>query len=519
MTPTSTGKAETPAQATDGGQRMAAIRPLRVGARSPANTSTVAALSRADRRRAHRFMRIVRVGDAALAALFLVAGFLASNIARVPSGWRAFLEMRLTVKNLLLVLAFAGTWRLIGSLVGLYNSREIRSRRDEGARVALAVSITSAAAFIFPLISETRAFGPIAILYYWCGSVAGMLLLRACAMAVVKPLPSAVQDVLIVGSGPRAKKLFGELSGGDATGYRFLGFVDSPGTEVAPEVQTRLLGDLDGLEQLLMRQVVDQVLIALPARSRYAEIQRAIDICEQGGVPAKYLADVFQHRTSGGRWLERDPFTAVPAGVAPDDPRLILKRCIDLTLGGMALVATLPILVLSVVAIKLTSPGPLIFAQERYGLNKRRFKMYKLRTMVADAEDRQAVLEDLNEAAGPVFKMKSDPRLTWVGRWLRRTSIDELPQLMNVLRGEMSLVGPRPLPVRDVSRFSEPSLMRRFSVYPGITGLWQVSGRSELPFEQWTELDLHYIDNWSLTLDLRILCQTVPAVLGGTGAV
>jgi exopolysaccharide biosynthesis polyprenyl glycosylphosphotransferase len=357
----------------------------------------------------------------------------------------------------------------------------------------------------------------LAILYYWCGSIAGMLVLRTCARAVVKPQPSVVQDVLIVGSGPRARKLYDELSDGDGTGYRLLGFVDTPGTEVAPEIQSHLLGDLDGLEHLLMGQVVDQVLIALPARSRYAEIQRAIDICEQGGVPAKYLADVFQHRTSSGQWMG-DSFTAVPAGVSPDDPRLVLKRCMDLMVGGVALLVTLPILVLSAAAIKLTSPGPLIFAQERYGLNKRRFKMYKLRTMVADAEDQQAVLEDLNEAAGPVFKMRDDPRLTWVGRWLRRTSLDELPQLLNVLRGEMSLVGPRPLPVRDVSRFSEPSLMRRFSVYPGITGLWQVSGRSELPFEQWTELDLNYIDNWSLTLDLRILCQTVPAVFRGTGA-
>jgi exopolysaccharide biosynthesis polyprenyl glycosylphosphotransferase len=458
------------------------------------------------------------MGDAALAALFLVGGFLASNIARVPSGWRAFLEMRLTVKNLLLVLAFAATWRIIGSLAGLYDSRGLRPGRAETARVVLAVSIAAAVALIFPLISETRAFGHIAILYYWWGSIAGMLLLRACARAVIKPRPSVVQDVLIVGSGPRAKKLYRELAEEEAAGYRLLGFVDTPEAEVAPEIRSRLLGDLNGLEQLLMRQVVDQVLIALPARSHYAEIQRAIDICEQGGVPAKYLADVFQHRTSGGQWLKGDAFTAVPAGVSPDDPRLILKRSLDLTLGGLALLATLPILALSALAIKLTSPGPLIFAQERYGLNKRRFRMYKLRTMVADAEDRQAVLEDFNEAAGPVFKMKEDPRLTQVGRWLRRTSLDELPQLVNVLRGEMSLVGPRPLPVRDVSRFSEPSLMRRFSVHPGITGLWQVSGRSELPFEQWTELDLNYIDNWSLTLDLRILCQTVPAVLRGTGA-
>jgi lipopolysaccharide/colanic/teichoic acid biosynthesis glycosyltransferase len=160
-----------------------------------------------------------------------------------------------------------------------------------------------------------------------------------------------------------------------------------------------------------------------------------------------------------------------------------------------------------------------LFTQERYGYNKRRFRMYKLRTMVVDAEARQAGLEAMNEASGPVFKIRSDPRQTPVGRVLRRWSIDELPQLYNVLRGDMSLVGPRPLPIRDVSRFAEPALMRRFSVRPGITCLWQISGRSELTFDDWVKLDLRYIDGWSLMLDVRILLRTLPAVLRGRGAV
>ena len=287
---------------------------------------------------------------------------------------------------------------------------------------------------------------------------------------------------------------------------------------MAAEVRAQFLGDLDSLEELLMRHAVDQVLIALPARSRYAEIQRTIEICERGGVPAKYLADVFQHRLHGELWLENDPFTAVPAGVSADDPRLVVKRCLDVVLGTLALVVVLPVLAAAALAIKVTSPGSIIFAQDRYGLNKRRFKMYKLRTMVTEAEAQQDLLEGQNEARGPVFKMRQDPRLTKVGGFLRRSSIDELPQLVNVLRGEMSLVGPRPLPIRDVSRFSEPALMRRFSVYPGITGLWQVSGRSDLPFDRWIELDLEYIDDWSLLLDLRILCLSLPAVIRGTGA-
>jgi lipopolysaccharide/colanic/teichoic acid biosynthesis glycosyltransferase len=168
--------------------------------------------------------------------------------------------------------------------------------------------------------------------------------------------------------------------------------------------------------------------------------------------------------------------------------------------------------------VKLTSPGPVLFKQPRYGYNRRRFPMYKFRTMAIDAEQRMAELEHLNEATGPVFKMKKDPRLTRIGGFLRATSIDELPQLFNVLLGHMSLVGPRPLPVRDVVRFSEATLMRRFSVLPGMTGLWQVSGRSSLDFSEWITLDLKYIDNWSLLEDLRILLITVPVVLRGRGA-
>jgi lipopolysaccharide/colanic/teichoic acid biosynthesis glycosyltransferase len=170
------------------------------------------------------------------------------------------------------------------------------------------------------------------------------------------------------------------------------------------------------------------------------------------------------------------------------------------------------------IAIKVTSNGPVFFVQERYGRNRRRFRIYKFRSMIADAERLMEDIENLNEAHGPLFKIRRDPRVTTVGCVLRRSSLDELPQLLNVIKGEMSLVGPRPMSLRDVHRFSDPSLMRRFSVSPGITGLWQVSGRSNTNFETLMKLDLQYIDHWSFGLDLRILLRTVPAVLRGTGA-
>jgi len=196
----------------------------------------------------------------------------------------------------------------------------------------------------------------------------------------------------------------------------------------------------------------------------------------------------------------------------------VVKRCIDIAGAIVGLMLFGPLMIAIAAAIKLTSPGPAIFIQERYGLHIRRFPMYKFRTMVLDAEKRQAELESGNEAHGPVFKMRNDPRITVTGRLLRKSSLDELPQFLNVLRGEMSLVGPRPLPKRDVSRFENASLMRRFSVKPGLTCLWQMKGRDQTDFGHWLALDLEYIDNWSLSLDFKVLAKTVPTVLLGRGA-
>ena len=201
-----------------------------------------------------------------------------------------------------------------------------------------------------------------------------------------------------------------------------------------------------------------------------------------------------------------------------DDYRSAIKRAIDIVGACAGLVCLVPVMLVIAAAIKVTSRGPVMFRQERYGLNKRRFRMYKFRSMVPDAEKQQAELESLNEAQGPVFKIREDPRITPIGKMLRKTSLDELPQFFNVLRGEMSLVGPRPLPRRDVSKFDHGSLMRRFSVKPGLTCLWQVNGRSDTDFCHWIALDLKYIDTWSLGLDLRILAKTVPSVLRGSGA-
>ena len=197
---------------------------------------------------------------------------------------------------------------------------------------------------------------------------------------------------------------------------------------------------------------------------------------------------------------------------------LLISRAIDMGIAGFALLLTLPVILLAALAIKLTSRGPIFFRQARAGKEGRPFSMFKLRSMYAGADDDKELFRKHNHLpTGPCFKMKSDPRVTTVGRWIRRSSIDELPQLWNVLRGDMALVGPRPLPLDEV-RTDTPEQRLRLAVKPGITCLWQVSGRTEIPYEEWLALDLWYIRNRSLALDLQILIKTIPAVLSGRGA-
>jgi len=324
---------------------------------------------------------------------------------------------------------------------------------------------------------------------------------------------------VIVGSGPMALRVFNAIQARESKDCVVVGFVDSRSLDDMPaEVRSRLIGSLEELESLLSREPIDQVLIALPVKSSYAAIQRVVESCERVGVELKYFPDLFAVSLARQAFDGEDEQPAMKLQLVADDHRLMIKRALDLAGATCGLIALSPLLLGCALAVKFTSPGPIVFAQPRYGRNRRLFRMYKFRTMVQDAERLQGALEAQNEAQGPVFKIRSDPRVTRVGRVMRRLSLDELPQLLNVLQGDMSLVGPRPLPVRDVSRFSETWLMRRFSVKPGLTCLWQVNGRSDVDFDRWVRLDLDYIDNWSLGLDMRILFKTVPVVLWGRGA-
>jgi exopolysaccharide biosynthesis polyprenyl glycosylphosphotransferase len=338
------------------------------------------------------------------------------------------------------------------------------------------------------------------------------------ALAAPATLSKHRRQILIVGSGARAIKLYRQLTGPSDADYQVLGFVDNPGPMASPEIQNKFLGNLAQLEELLIANVVDEVLITLPVKSCYAQIERAIQICEHTGVESKYLSEIFEPSLGKTGYERMEGFAVTSLKPVVHDARYVFKRAIDIVGASIGLISLAPLFVLIAFAIRISSGTPVFFSQERYGRNKRRFRMYKFRTMVSNAEMLQPDLEHKNELLGPAFKIKDDPRITRLGRLLRRTSLDELPQLLNVLRGEMSLVGPRPLPLRDVSLFEEAWLMRRFCVAPGLTGLWQVNGRSHTSFDQWVAHDLQYIDTWSLTLDMKILLRTVPAVLKGVGA-
>jgi exopolysaccharide biosynthesis polyprenyl glycosylphosphotransferase len=276
---------------------------------------------------------------------------------------------------------------------------------------------------------------------------------------------------------------------------------------------------VERLVEILHESSANGVILSAK-RSYFEEVEAAIRACENEGVEVWLVADFFRTQVSR---TTVDDFYGRPVLVFRTTPEAswqgLLKSLLDFALAVLMLVLLAPLFLVIALLIKRTSPGPVLFRQQRSGLNGRPFTIYKFRTMVSNAEQLKHELAAMNEMTGPVFKVANDPRITPVGRLLRKFSLDEFPQLYNVLRGEMSLVGPRPLPVDEVRRFNDLSHRRRLSVKPGLTCLWQISGRNDVrDFRDWVRLDLEYIDNWSLWLDLKILCRTVPVVLSGAGA-
>jgi exopolysaccharide biosynthesis polyprenyl glycosylphosphotransferase len=430
----------------------------------------------------------------------------------------ALLGQSITVRHLLLALGITAIWDLWLSL-SLYTRQSAKSDLlAEVWRIACAALVSGSLPLIANVSRGMGERGALVASFTTFGLLMGSSVLLAGFIlgAMLFPLVRRPRVALIVGTGEIAQSLRARLKS-HYSKFNIFGCVDDEYRGADADAD-QYLGSVDNLEHLLKTYPVEVVLIGLPVKSKYDTIQRVIGICETMGVETHYLRDLFKtpHATLEAHPDEPGHFTVLSR--VRRDPKHHIKRAFDLAFALLFLLLVSPVMICAALAVRLTSPGPILFVQQRYGRNRKRFPMFKFRSMVVDAEKQQAKLEGQNEAQGPVFKIKSDPRVTKVGAFLRRTSIDELPQLFNVLRGEMSLVGPRPLPLRDVSRFDESWLLRRFSVRPGLTCLWQVNGRSNTSFDYWIKQDLLYIDDWSLVLDFKILARTVPAVLRGSGA-
>ncbi len=328
-----------------------------------------------------------------------------------------------------------------------------------------------------------------------------------------------LDEVAIVGTGVLGVTTYRRLREGEQR-YRkhIVGFLSLEGEPALPASIKRPVAPASELGAFLADHLVDEVYIAARVLDHGPEVQRVVALCERFGVP--FALPVHSVRLNRATLRSSSRATDGYLHYDTSEPRPVqaaVKRLVDIVLSSVALLLLSPMLILVGIAVKLDSPGPVFFRQERVGLHGTRFGMLKFRSMVCNAEALRAQLLDRNEQTGPVFKVARDPRITRVGRFIRKFSIDELPQLVNVVRGDMTIVGPRPPLASEVSKYKEWQ-RRRLSVRPGLTCFWQVQGRNNIGFEEWMRLDLLYIDHWSLLLDMRLILATVPVVLGGRGA-
>jgi exopolysaccharide biosynthesis polyprenyl glycosylphosphotransferase len=465
---------------------------------------------------AHELRRTtLRLDVAATMAVFLLAyGIRNALVPDDPAG---------LVAHVTLLAPIAALWAVLLPLLGVYRSPLTASLADQAWALARAVLAGVALLLTLLFLLKIHYVSRTVVVLFALLDLAALLAIRLGLAWHLRRTLDRVQNyrrVLVIGTGARAARLAEALLHQPDRGVHIVGHLDPDPARVGQRVVgAPVLGTLDDIGAVLRDHVIDQVILATP-RAMISDVEKVARACEEEGLRLCLMADVFDVKVAR---MQLVPFGSIPLltfePVALDESKLLVKRLMDLALSLLSLPLVLPLVGLVALAIKLDSPGPVFFVQDRVGLNKRRFRMLKFRTMVDGADRMQDQVEHLNEARGPIFKIADDPRVTRVGRLLRRSSLDELPQIFNVIRGEMSLVGPRPMSVRDVQLFDAGIQRKRFSVKPGLTCLWQISGRSLLPFSRWLELDLHYIEHWSLALDVKILVRTLPAVLRGTGAV
>jgi len=460
-----------------------------------------------------RLRLLLATADVALGGLIFV---LVLAFAGVPAGVGGSGIWSLVALGLVASLA----WPISLEQLNLYVSR----RGQESSSIfsdlliagAVSIVLLGAAAFLlrapvspmFPLVCGFSQFVALGSLRF--AILAGLHWLRRRG--------KNFRNVLVIGSGPRAHTVQESIAAHPEWGLRLVGFADEWDTPADERIAVDKVHKLIEIPNLLRDVVIDEVIVACP-RSMLSMIGPAVDACGRAGVPITVLSDLFGDYLPAPRVTRFDSLAALSFAPVHHSPaKLTIKRLIDLFGAGIGLLVAAPLILVSAIAIRLDSVGPVFFGQIRCGLNGRRFRCWKLRTMCVDAEEMQKDLVHLNEMEGPVFKINGDPRVTRVGKVLRRWSLDELPQLWNVAVGDMGIVGPRPPVPQEVAQYGE-SERRRISMRPGITCLWQVNGRNHINnFQEWVKLDLEYIDSWSLRNDFKIMLKTVPAVFRGTGA-
>lgn len=417
-------------------------------------------------------------------------------------------------------------WGFLLARFGAYRSHRTISLMDEAWSIVRVCGMGAVLLVlcIYLLRLDAALLGDDQISRVWIGLViSGSALAILAARTTVRLLSRFVRSygynyrtILVVGTGSVARSLVQSIADHGYWGYRLLGFIRTEEDEEEPQAEP-IVGSVADIPELIKSEVVDEVIFAVP-RPKLQELEDLFLQLEEQGVLVRLALNVFPHTRARVGVSDLDGIPLLTFSTTPSSAALMaLKRVLDLALSLVLLTLALPVMGGIALAIKLTSGGKVLFRQTRCGLNGRRFTLYKFRTMVEGAETRRHEVAHLNEMDGPVFKATRDPRVTTLGRLLRRFSLDELPQLWNVLSGNMSLVGPRPAIPEEVAQY-ERWQRRRLSMRPGLTCLWQISGRNEIDFQRWIELDLEYIDSWSPLLDIKILARTVPVVLSGRGA-
>ena len=449
-----------------------------------------------------------RIAAGAVARTSLLLDLLALVLASVGATLLSGNDLSSAVSTFAIVAI--GTWLITAMALRHYDPwASDRMPFDDGAMTSILVLAVTTVLAVMGLVLPGTGLPNVGIFLLVSWPVA--LVLRSSVFRTFSPRSGPIDEVLVVGTGPLARATLEDLH--KRGRHEVLGLVRFSNEPTAKTLKARVLGSAPDFEAVLRSMPVAEVYFASTNFAHAEEIQAAVKVCERFGVPFAMPAVMFRldrarpltsHGVSDG-YIHYQSVQSKPIGMA-------FKRLFDIVSSGVALWVLAPMLLVVAALVKLTSRGPLLFRQTRTGLHGRPFQMLKFRTMVANAEELKAALAKQNEVDGPVFKMKKDPRITAVGRILRKFSIDELPQLINVLRGDMSVVGPRPPLPNEVAKY-EPWQRRRLSVRPGLTCIWQVSGRNEISFEQWMYMDLQYIDTWSFSKDIGLILKTFPVVL------